>query len=46
MKTTVSGEESAASGRPAITVVGRHNPGLQNREAEESYYELFPPGQG
>lgn len=45
-KTTASGKESIGFGRPAITVVTKHSPGLQNRAAEDPYCELFPPGQG
>lgn len=40
----MGGEERIAFGRPAITVLRKHNPGLQNREAKDSQCELFPPG--
>lgn len=45
-KTTVNGKERTAFGRPAIAVLAKQNPGLQNRAAEDSHYERFPPGQG
>lgn len=45
-KTPVSGKERTAFGRPATAVLTKQNPGLQNRETENSHYERFPPGQG
>lgn len=45
-KTTVSGKERIPFDRPALAVLTKHNAGLQNREAEDSHYERFPPGQG